>query len=851
MKNQINKSLVLIIFLIISGILFPACKNPFWPDRHNADEEKIDNKNFDDDEGGSGTGGGSGGNFGGGGGGGSGWGGGVVYDDSLQPNYFLVTFDADGGDPTPDEQKILPGGTVMRVQPPVKIVSGFAYGFGGWSADGINAWDFSQPVTSNLNLKAIWGTSAFTVTFHSDNGIPEPPDQSIIAGGKISTPNPMTRGTDAFDGWYTEPGFINKWNFTVNTLAAPGADMDLYARWVPGAGNITVNFVANNGIPNPEPQILTPGTTVTEPNISREGYAFGGWFEDSLFSRLWNFAAGVSGNITLYAKWAINENPVHFHTSDGSPVATSQLVAYGGEVVPPSDPEIVGYKFFGWFYDPAFNVPWNFYTDTVTEPLTLYAGFSIEMYSILYFLEIGELDPIGSDWVPYGSTLNPPSLPNRPGKAFSYWYDWQEWYNQDHSLSYPPPRFDLTGVNSGHLLYGYWEDRNPNTREVNFYNAFGGSIVETVTVMKDTKVAELSPRLTKPGYGFAGWYRNDTLALWDFDSPVNDDLDLHPRWVPQGTPYVPGGDTDLDNDKSKPGLVWVPPGSFMMGDGKSDAGPVHKVELSGFYIADVQVTQIEYVRVMTYPAPLDSTLIKQNNPSNFRKDIDSIRRNHPVERVSWYDAVNYCILKTEQHNSDPANAGNQLDQVYTMSSVVWSSAALSGTDGMLKSIISATVNADFTKSGYRLPTEAEWEYAARGGNGSPGDYIYSGGNTASMVAWYNDSLAQNGTPGITQPVGTKQKNGLGISDMSGNVMEWCWDWYGSTYYSYSPLTDPKGPGEGLPGYGTERVRRGGAWGNAVDKVRSVVRASFPPDNHSYVMGIRVVRGLAPSELPQP
>ncbi|MDR1737458.1 MAG: formylglycine-generating enzyme family protein, partial [Candidatus Symbiothrix sp.] len=143
---------------------------------------------------------------------------------------------------------------------------------------------------------------------------------------------------------------------------------------------------------------------------------------------------------------------------------------------------------------------------------------------------------------------------------------------------------------------------------------------------------------------------------------------------------------------------------------------------------------------------------------------------------------------------------------------------------------------------YRLPTEAEWEFAARGGNQSRG-YKYSGSNTADNVAWYyenagdyrkNDSnwSADEAIKNRTHPVGTKQANELGIYDMSGNVWEWCSDWYGK--YSSDSQTNPKGANSG-----SSRVYRGGSCGNFARIVRVSYRINLTPDNRGSILGFRL------------
>jgi len=256
-------------------------------------------------------------------------------------------------------------------------------------------------------------------------------------------------------------------------------------------------------------------------------------------------------------------------------------------------------------------------------------------------------------------------------------------------------------------------------------------------------------------------------------------------------------------------MVQIPGGNFQMGSTTSSyERPVHTVTLSGFYMGIYEVTQEQWTEVMG------------NNPSNFKDSPTSgeVQSKRPVEMVSWYDTLVFCNKLSMKNglspayrisgSTDPASWGT----VPTSSNSTWNA-----------------VEVVASSNGYRLPTEAQWEYAARGGNGSPGNYTYSGSNTVGAVAWYDDNSESK-----THEVGKKSPNGLGLYDMSGNVFEWCWDWYGS--YSNGTQTDPVGAVSG-----SDRVLRGGSWLDSAVYSSSTLRVGSNPHSRYTSYGFRLVR----------
>jgi len=270
-------------------------------------------------------------------------------------------------------------------------------------------------------------------------------------------------------------------------------------------------------------------------------------------------------------------------------------------------------------------------------------------------------------------------------------------------------------------------------------------------------------------------------------------------------------------------MVLVQGGNFMMGrnEGKDKVVgvefknelPRHQVTLKDFYIGKYEVTVKEYKEFLQatggkMPAPPDSAWFAEHPDTKLFYPLSKTqwwgwKDDYPMFNVDWFDAVRFCNWKSDKEG---------LTKVYTF-------------------VGKTEVKWDLSANGYRLPTEAEWEYAARGGKLSKG-YNFSGSDNVDEVAWYD------GTSKLKGPakVGTKKPNELGIYDMSGNVWEWCNDYFSDGYYSRSPKVDPPGPPANI-----YRVLRGGSWHYRGDYARIANRDGPNAGFTNYNYGFRLVR----------
>jgi formylglycine-generating enzyme required for sulfatase activity len=340
-------------------------------------------------------------------------------------------------------------------------------------------------------------------------------------------------------------------------------------------------------------------------------------------------------------------------------------------------------------------------------------------------------------------------------------------------------------------------------------SAFSNNGQLVATNLQPGTVAGIEWASTASGPWLTNWAGLETVAV-DTNGVVQVAVPMfyRVRGLPQTNPPVP-----------PPGMALIPAGEFTMGDtfaeGWSAELPTHAVTVSAFYMDKYEVTKALWDGVYTWAT---------NNGYFFVFGAQGKAANHPVQNVTWYDSVKWCNARSQKEGRTPAY---YTDAAMT---VVYKS-------GQVAPYVRWDV-------GYRLPTEAEWEKAARGGASGRrfpwGDTItHSLANYFSVTTYVYDispTLAYHptyadGVDPYTSPVGSFEANAYGLYDMAGNVWEWCWDWHGS--YGSGAQTDPRGAA-----LSSARVFRGGSWTELARYCRSAYRNLDGPWGKSYDLGFR-------------
>ena len=417
--------------------------------------------------------------------------------------------------------------------------------------------------------------------------------------------------------------------------------------------------------------------------------------------------------------------------------------------------------------------------------------------------------------------------------------------NRVASACWDPDGLTLTvGTNSLGVMTGIWAPKPgvpTNVDDVYDYDA-PNAVELSIVWTRATGLFKGS---------FKAWFDRDATHTW---APISFEGVLTPEretsddgvagrgfflWADKSYYTRPGGTRvrygfnrsyDLRLDLITPAdMALIPAGSFQMGDGLYDGleneRPVHTVYVSTVYMDKHEVTWAKWRETRDWS---EANGYAYENPGEGKGD------SYPVHNVSWYDAVKWCNARSQKEGRTPCYYTDEsLSTVYK--------------SGL------ATPYVDWSAEGYRLPTEAEWERAARGGisgqrfpwgstithswanywsYSTMGDPLYP--YDLNPTRGHHPSYATTSVP-FTSPVGSFSANGYGLYDMSGNVFELCWDWFSKTYYSETPIADPRGPSSG-----GQRVARGGSWDSYSFGCRVSVRAVSDPDDIGLRTGFRTV-----------
>ena len=710
-------------------------------------------------------------------------------------NKYTITFNINGGtgSVSPDTQDYNTDITL----PVGSGLSRTGYTFLCWNTSSEGTGDdknagASYTIIGSETLFAKWKAITYKVVYHKndDNAEGEMADtvhtydvpQNLTLNGYELSGFSFVEWTKNSNG--TGDTFTNG-KEVENLAAVQDAVVDLYAKW----SNITykVAFDTNGGGSVPEQTVAQGGTAIRPAsNPTKSGYTFDDWYNADLTTK-YDFSAPVMSGITIYAKWGYT---VTFNSNGGSYVAP-QLVYEGEQAIRPSpDPNWEGYTFVNWYTDTTFAATYQF-SNPVYSHTSIVARW-IPAYTVNYDANgaEGDMEPT-IHTVGIAKELSANTF-TRTGCTFAGWAE-----SAAGSVVYADEENVTnlrTSAGASITLYAKW------VCTVTF-DADGGSLAPVSPITKDygSTVAQPSA-MTKTGYTFDKWYTDALRSVPAvFPITVRANIDLYAKWMP-----------DIA------GMVWIPAGTFTMGQtGVWGSEPEHTVTLTqGFYMGIYQVTQEQW------------TVVMGTNPSFHKSVADpgEIQEKRPVDSVTWYDVIVFCNKLSMAEGLRPAYSisGSTNPAEWGTMPTTWDDPLAETWD---------TVQMVEGTNGYRLPTEAQWEYACRAGTTT----LWYTGDTEDAAlqeaAWYNANANNK-----THEVGKKTPNAWGLYDMHVNVYEWCWDC--EEEYSSATQIDPVGA---FSGFDYFRVLRGGYWWYTANFMRSASRRSDIPSYRHSGNGVRIAR----------
>ena len=686
----------------------------------------------------------------------------------------------------------------------------------GWTSEPKTGSKLTTPGTVTVTISYEGKTTSFVISvFYSVSYVNEKgdvPDTFLTTEGAILTTIQLPEKTCdgyKFLGWYSGATKAIPGSYTVKD------NITLTAKWqLEGYPVVYELNGGTNHAANPSSYTIE-SSAITLQTPARTGYDFGGWFitETLSGSAVETIGGGTTGGITLYAKWTPVTYKITYELDGGTNAALNPATyTIETDTITLAEPQKEGFAFGGWYTDSSFSG---------TKQTTIEKGSHVDKKYYAKWLKKCTVSYVTAHStaptaiiVDEGEKLTAEQLPELTSSDYLFggWYVGE---NRVIANSYVVAD-DVT-------LTAKWSDKCTVSYVTTHGTAPQAFDVESGTALTSANL----PALTESGWKFLGWYTNssyDEATKASVGQSVTTSITLYAKWevFNDGFVFVEGGTvvgSDDYNQNRNSASYYI--GAFPSG---------RTVTLSSFYMSDHELTQGEYEQYCCYTSSAPSTSY-------------GVGTDYPAYYVSWYDAIVYSNLKSMAEGLTPCyslsgekdpkkwtgikSSNGKYSCSYTSSNSTWNS-----------------ITCDMTANGYRLPTEAEWEYAARGGQETYGTTAFAnyfaGATTTNYSASSNSDLDSVGwyyynSSSKSHEVKKKAPNALGLYDMSGNVWEWCWDWYSSSVGTGS-VSDPFGASSG-----SYRVDRGGSWSYDADFCSVSYRNGYYPYYRGYSYGFRLVR----------